>query len=58
MSVAMTHPARYSILTVDLPREAVEAGVLLEDPATNRLYVRLRRDWDRIAPRKRRILSH
>ena len=30
--------------------EPVNVGILLEDPAHDRLYVRLRRDWDRIAP--------
>jgi SOS-response transcriptional repressor LexA len=28
----------------------VNIGVLLEDPANDRLYIRLRRDWRRIAP--------
>jgi SOS-response transcriptional repressor LexA len=57
MSVAITQSARYSILTADLPGEMVNAGILLEDPATNRLYVRLRRDWDRIAPEEAEIFS-
>ena len=43
------HCARFSILTVELAGETLNAGVMLEDPATDRLYVRLRRDWDRIA---------
>jgi hypothetical protein len=44
-------PARFSILAMELPGgEPVNAGVLLEDPSTDRLYVRLRRDWDQIAP--------
>jgi SOS-response transcriptional repressor LexA len=58
MSAVTTHTARYSILLVDLPGEkAANAGVLLEDPATDRLYVRLRRDWDRIAPEQADVLS-
>src|SRR5579871_1803910 len=58
MSAATTHPARYSILMVEMPGEsAANAGVLLEDPATDRLYVRLRRDWDQIAPAEAEILS-
>jgi phage repressor protein C with HTH and peptisase S24 domain len=45
-----THPARYSLLEVELPGEGLSpAGVLLEDPAADRLYVRLRRDWAQIA---------
>jgi SOS-response transcriptional repressor LexA len=45
-----TQPARFSILTLDLAASEMNAGILLEDPANDRLYVRLRRDWDRIAP--------
>ncbi|MEO7142817.1 MAG: S24 family peptidase [Bryobacteraceae bacterium] len=45
-----THAARYSVLEVDLPGSAsAAAGVLLEDPESDRLYVKLRRDWERIA---------
>jgi phage repressor protein C with HTH and peptisase S24 domain len=41
----------YSILRVALAgEEPVNAGVLLEDPETNRLYIRMRRDWERFAP--------
>jgi SOS-response transcriptional repressor LexA len=44
-------PPRFSILMMELPGgEPVNAGVLLEDPSNDRLYVRLRRDWDQIAP--------
>jgi SOS-response transcriptional repressor LexA len=51
-----THSAHFSILMLDLPGGGfnftgdVNVGILLEDPATDRLYVRLRRDWDQIAP--------
>jgi SOS-response transcriptional repressor LexA len=42
--------AAYSLLTADLPgRGAQTVGVLLLDPASDRLYVRLRRDWDSVA---------
>lgn len=34
-----------------------EAGVLLEDPATDRLWIRLRRDWDHIAGEEAEVLS-
>ena len=58
MSVTVTQSARYSLLTIDLPgQEPVSAGVLLEDPAVDRLYVRLRRDWDRVAPDESEVLS-
>ena len=57
MSVATTHAARYSILTVETPGEPANAGVLLEDPATDRLHVRVRRDWNQIAPEEAEVLS-
>ena len=51
MSVAATQLARLSILQLEMPGNApVSAGVLLEDPTNDRLYLRLRRDWDLIAP--------
>jgi phage repressor protein C with HTH and peptisase S24 domain len=40
----------YSLLLSDLPEHGVETlGVLLLDPSSDILYVRLRRDWDRFA---------
>lgn len=58
MSVAITRAARYSLLTVELPgQEPVTGGVLLEDPATDRVHIRLRRDWERIAPEESEVLS-
>jgi len=58
MSVATTQLARLSILNLEMPGSApVSAGVLLEDPATNRLYLQLRRDWDVIAPAEAGVLS-
>jgi|SRR5579872_5468218 len=40
-SAISTHLARYAVLTA----AETPVGVLLEDPETNELYVRLRRDW-------------
>lgn len=41
---------QYLLLLSDLPGRGVETiGVLLVDPATDQLYVRLRRDWSRLA---------
>jgi phage repressor protein C with HTH and peptisase S24 domain len=58
MPVATTHPAKYSILAVELPGNApANAGVLLEDPSTDRLWVRLRRDWHLIAPEEAEVLA-
>jgi SOS-response transcriptional repressor LexA len=57
-SVAGTRAARYSLLTVELPgQEAVTAGVLLEDPGANSIHIRLRRDWDQLAPEEAEVLS-
>jgi SOS-response transcriptional repressor LexA len=58
MSVLTTQNARYMILTLELPGAGrMNAGVLLEDPATDRLWVRLRRDWDEFAPEEAEVLS-
>jgi phage repressor protein C with HTH and peptisase S24 domain len=57
-TVAYTHAARYSLLTVELPgQETITAGVLLEDPATDRVHIRLRRDWERLAPEEAEVLA-
>jgi phage repressor protein C with HTH and peptisase S24 domain len=46
------------ILTLELPGAGrMNAGVLLEDPSTDRLWVRLRRDWDQFAPDEAEVLS-
>jgi len=58
MAIATTQLARLSILRLEIPGNApVSAGVLLEDPANDRLYLRLRRDWDVIAPEEAEVLS-
>jgi SOS-response transcriptional repressor LexA len=58
MSVLTTQNARYMLLTLELPGAGrINAGVLLEDPATNRLWVRLRRDWEECAPEEAEVLS-
>src|ERR1700690_1355258 len=58
MPAAALHRARYALLTLCLPAsQEVVAGVLLEDPATNQALVRLRRDWDTVAPEESDVLS-
>src|SRR6266404_3884985 len=58
MSASVTHAARYSLLSLELPgQEPVAAGILLEDPALDRLHIRLRRDWERVAPEESEVLS-
>ena len=58
MATIATRVGRLSVLRLEMPASApATAGVLLEDPATDRLYVRLRRDWDVIAPGEAQVLS-
>jgi phage repressor protein C with HTH and peptisase S24 domain len=58
MSVLTTQNARYMILTLELPGAGrTNAGVLLEDPSTDRLWVRLRRDWEEFAPEEAEVLG-
>jgi SOS-response transcriptional repressor LexA len=67
MSAVTTHAANFSILELDASNDAfkldapsrpsVAAGVLLEDPAEDRLYLRLRRDWEEIAAEEAGVLS-
>jgi phage repressor protein C with HTH and peptisase S24 domain len=48
----------FSILAIEVPGQApANAGVLLEDPSTDRLYIRLRRDWEAFAPSEAEVLS-
>jgi SOS-response transcriptional repressor LexA len=58
MSVLTTNAANLSILELDVPgHEPVAAGVLLEDTSQDRLFLRLRRDWEEIAPEEAETLS-
>ena len=50
MSTIALREGRYAILQADLDGGCTALGVLLEDPATDQLFVRLRRDWQAIAP--------
>ena len=57
MSVTATRSARFALLQLELPRRGLmNAGVLLEDPATDHAYLRLRRDWEQIAPEESEVL--
>lgn len=47
---AATHTARYAVLQAELPGgDLTPIGVLLEDPASQRVFLRLRRDWNTLA---------
>lgn len=54
---AATRRARYSVLTVSLPAWEGAAGIALEDPETDRLYIRVRRDWGQVTPEEAELLS-
>lgn len=58
MATVATQVGRCSIMRLEIPGQApVSAGILLEDPAQDRLYLRFRRDWDIIAPKEADVLS-
>jgi phage repressor protein C with HTH and peptisase S24 domain len=58
MPVVTTHSASYTILELAIPgQDPAPAGVLLLDPSQDRLYLRLRRDWEEIAPEEAEVLS-
>src|SRR3954451_13610464 len=48
--VLSTREGRYAILEADLGDGPEPAGIPLEDPETDRLHIRLRRDWEASAP--------
>jgi SOS-response transcriptional repressor LexA len=49
-AVLSTSEGRYAVLEADLPEAGTVAiGVLLQDPASDKLHLRLRRDWDDVA---------
>jgi hypothetical protein len=55
--VIATSAARFWVVTVDLAGSELNAGILLEDADRDRLYLRLRRDWDEIAPEEAEVLE-
>lgn len=48
-AVLSTSEGRYSVLEAEFPGQVVNIGVLLEDPSTDRVHIRLRQDWQAIA---------
>jgi SOS-response transcriptional repressor LexA len=58
MPAVATQSAQLYVLTLDVPGgQSAKAGVLLLDPSMNALHVRLRRDWDLVAPEEAEILD-
>ena len=58
MTLPAATSARFLILEMELPgRGVVNVGVLLEDPSRNQLWIRLRRDWETIAPEEAEVLA-
>lgn len=56
MLAVETQSAQLFVLQLDAG-EAVNAGVLLLDPTMNALHLRLRRDWDVVAPAEAEVLE-
>jgi SOS-response transcriptional repressor LexA len=48
--------AKFWVLTVEIAGDSLNAGILLEDTARDRLYLRLRRDWAEIAGEEAEVL--
>src|SRR5438270_14084893 len=48
--VVLTREGFYSVVEADLPDGCTAVGVLLQDPESDELYQRFRRDWDEVAP--------
>jgi hypothetical protein len=58
MPTATLQHARLSILeAAPQGEQAIPVGVLLLDPEHDRLYVRVRRDWDNIPPEEGEVLK-
>jgi len=60
LSFAAARKAQYSLMDVALPgRPPIVAGVLLLDPETDKLHLRLRDDWEAVAdPEDAELLAH
>src|ERR1700689_4069636 len=58
-TVVSTHAASLSILELEAAESGAlaPAGVLLTAPSQDRLYLRLRRDWEEIAPEEAEVLT-
>jgi SOS-response transcriptional repressor LexA len=58
MTAVEAQSAQLFVLTLEVPGEgSVNAGVLLFDPAMNALHLRLRRDWNSVAPDEAEVLE-
>ena len=58
MTLLATRAGRYRVLQLAMPGEMpVNAGILLEDAGENRLHIRMRRDWELIAPDEAEVLE-
>ena len=58
MCITATRSARFSLLQVELPSQGlINAGVVLEDPSTDRAYLRMRRDWAALDPGEADVLG-
>lgn len=55
--VVSTGAARFWVVTIGISGAELNAGILLEDAERDRLFLRLRRDWDEIAPDEAEVLE-
>jgi SOS-response transcriptional repressor LexA len=57
MAAIATQAAQLYVLALEVHGVETKAGVMLLDRANNALHVRLRRDWDQIAPDEAEVLA-
>lgn len=58
MAVVTTSAATFMLIELAIPgTQPVTAGVLLHDSSRDRLFLRLRRDWEEIAPEEAEVLE-
>jgi SOS-response transcriptional repressor LexA len=56
-SLSETQLAQLYVLHLNAGGTSVPAGVLLSDPGMNAVHLRLRRDWDQVAPEEADVLD-
>ena len=57
MAAIATQAAQLYLLALEIPSFRGNIGVALLDSASNTLHVRLRRDWEQLAPNEVEVLS-
>jgi SOS-response transcriptional repressor LexA len=57
MAAIATQAAQLYLMALEVPGHRMNAGVLLVDRSANALHLRLRRDWEEIAPDEAEVLG-